>query len=210
MSRYASAAAVHDDAFMRFDDNDAPNFLIEDADSEYRRTKEELERLKQRQEEVEQKRRELELLETKRHRYNLGRREILDRLSRAAGSVDHHLEDMQLLTKELNLASTAFASALEQLQALNTDSCRARAEELDEAIHVVEEAESVYAKTCRRLTSLRPDIFEEAELEFSRSGAQNASSSSMRTWLYRGSAFALPMTLGLAMLLLFAKWLFKL
>jgi hypothetical protein len=207
MSRYSSAAVLNDDAFMRYDDDDASKLVIEDADTEYRRTKEELDRLKQRQEEMEQKRRELELLEAKRGRYNSGRKDITDRLTRASDSVEKHLDELQLLTKELNVAATSFSAALDQLQALGTDPSRARADELDEAIMVVEEAEGLYAKSCRRVCSIRPDIFEDAALDLPSTGS-GLGDDSVKAWLRRGAAFTLPMTAGLLLLLFVAKWLF--
>ena len=203
---YTSSAAHLDDAFMNYDNDDTHLPRLEDADTEYRKAQQELEVLKARQQEVEQKRRELELLEGKRNLLNKGRRELSDRLSRVSESVERQLDHLQNLMKELNLAATSYNAALEQIEALPADMSRARVEELDEALMIMEESEGVYNKATRRLSSLHSALLEEEDSQAAAHGL--VTDDSPRAWLLRGASFTLPLVLSLLLLLLTARWLF--
>lgn len=203
---FTSSAAHLDDAFMNYDNDDTHLPHLEDAGTEYLKTQQELEVLKARQQEVEQKRRELQQLETKRSTVSKGRRELSDRLVRVSESVDHQLDHLQHLMKELNLAATSFTAAVEQIEALPADMSRAKVEELDDALIVLEEAESVYNKNCRRLQNLHSALLDEDTAAHTSTGL--VTDDSARAWLIRGAAFTLPLVAALVLLLPIARWLF--
>jgi chromosome segregation ATPase len=207
MSKSFSSSAAHlDDAFMNYDNDDTHLPRLEDADTEYRKAQQELEALKARQQEVEQKRRELQLLEEKRSTLNKGRRELSDRLGRVSESVERQLDHLHNLMKELNLAATSYSAALEQVEALPADMSRARVEELDDALMVIEESESVFNKATRRLQTLHSALLDEDHAQ--PTAHSLLADDSPRAWLLRGTAFTLPLVLTLLVLLLIARWLF--
>jgi predicted transcriptional regulator len=186
---------------------------IEEVHTKVKEAHEELLQLKLRQEEIERTKNELEIISQKQARFAYGKRDVLEKMSRATVNIERELYASQKLVEELASTHDAYARHLEVLKALQPEKWQ-RAdvlEELDSALAAVDDAENDYLKSTRRLQSLRPEpetIESTQAAAPSLAGAAPAEPESMKDLMRRGFALSAPLIASLLALLLIARALF--
>ena len=216
----ASATAAEKDILF-FDD--APEFMdgheaaeeMENVDARVKEAQEQLLRLRQQQEEIERQKKHLEELRQKQERFAQGKRELIEKLARSKGNLDRELYDAQKLVEELSIARDSFSHHLEILKGLQPEKWHRSQvdEELDNALAAIEDAEDEFAKSNRRIHSVRPqeaaqEATAEAQDELLEHSHPVVGTDDFPTWFRRGFAFNIPLVAGLIVLLILARLMF--
>ena len=206
----------HDRDFLVFEDADEflsnrPPEPMQDVQAKVREAQEELLHLRQRQEEIERQQQQLELIRQKQERFGRGKRELTEKLSRTLSTIESELYNTQKLAEELGATHDSYNRHLDILRALQPEKWQRHQvdEELDRALAAIEEAQTDFAKSSRRLDALRPTPAVEAGVGGSFSSNAMAGHDSLVNWAKRGFAFiAVPMIAAILIGLLVAKILF--
>ncbi len=223
----ASASSVSSDHLdgdvLRFDD--APEFMqggtLDDMDQKVKVAQEQLLQLRAQQEEIERQKMHLETMRVKQERFVAGKRDLLEKLGRAAGSVERDLYDAQKRVEELSVTHDDFCRHHEILKSLHPEKWHRSQvdEELDHALAAIEDAEADFSKGMRRLESLRAtdaghssatSTPSRADVEET-SGAGSfgpAVSEELIVWMRRGFAFTLPLIGAMLLGLMIARMMF--
>lgn len=221
----ASSSGHLEDDLLRFDD--APEFMesapLEDMDHKVKAAQEQLLQLRMQQEEIERQKQHLETLRVKQERFVAGKRDLLEKLSRSAGSVERDLYDAQKRVEELSLTQDDFKRHLEILKSLHPEKWHRSQvdEELDQALAAIEDAEADYSKGLRRLESLRVVESTPAAASLGQAAGHGepgrgfhallssaAPAGELAIWLRRGFAFTLPLMGALLLGLVLARLMF--
>lgn len=210
---------------LRFDD--APEFMdsssLDDVDHKVKAAQEQLLQLRMQQEEIERQKLHLETLRVKQERFVSGKRDLLEKITRSAGSVERDLYDAQKRAEELSLTYDDFRRHLDILKSLQPEKWHRSQvdEELDQALAAIEDAEADYSKGLRRLESFR--VVEsnpiaanvthavshvESERRSETSSAEISPTEELIIWLRRGFAFTLPLIGAMLLGLMLAKLMF--
>ncbi len=219
----SSTAAEKDILFF----DDAPEFMdgreaaeeMENVDARVKEAQEQLLRLRQQQEEIERQKKHLEELRQKQERFGQGKRDLIEKLSRSTSTLDRELYDAQKLVEELSIARDSFNHHLEILKGIQPEKWHRSQvdEELDGALAAIEDAEDEYAKSTRRIHSVRQteaptaDAAESGEDEEEGTLHRFATATGtddFPTWFRRGLAFNIPLVAGLIVLLVLARLMF--
>jgi vacuolar-type H+-ATPase subunit I/STV1 len=215
-----------EDNVLRFEP--APEFMqeedgLDNMDHKVKAAQERLALLRQQQEEIEREAKQLEELRQKQERFALGKRDIIEKLTRSASGLDRELYDAQKLVEEISITRDTFARHLDILRTLQPEKWPRgqMTEELDTALTAIEDAEEDYAKGVRRVTACRRSETAHSPLDpdepspSARPGpsatSQSAASPSdddWAAWLRRGTAFTLPLIGALLIGLILARLLF--
>lgn len=204
----ASTTVHHDESLLVFDD--APEFMdepqngssLDNVDSKVKAAQEQLLQLRMQQEEIERQKQHLEALRVKQERFIAGKRELLDKLGRAAGHVERALYDAQKRVEELGTTHDEFRKHLDILRSLQPEKWHRTQvdQELDQALVAIDDAENDYAKAMRRLHAMTPPDSaspqEESDSNEPRMAppmTYTANSDDLSTWLRRGFAFTAPL-----------------
>lgn len=222
----ATSSSGHlEDDLLRFDD--APEFMesapLEDMDHKVKAAQEQLLQLRMQQEEIERQKEHLETLRVKQERFVAGKRNLLEKLSRSASSVERDLYDAQKRAEELSLTQDDFKRHLEILKSLHPEKWHRSQvdEELDQALAAIEDAEADYSKGMRRLETLRAAESPASSNAFGHAAGHGEVGSGMQAlissaspngelaiWLRRGFAFTLPLMGALLLGLVLARVMF--
>ncbi len=184
--------------FMAGDNNSADSF--DNVEHKVKHAQEQLAQLRQRQEEIERQKQHLENLRLKQERFVSGKRDLLEKISRANSHVERELDEAQKRADELRITHEEFSRHIDILKSLQPEKWHRTQvdQELDGALIAIEEAEQDFAKGLRRLHMIQPPepvgSFAPASLEetTTRSPFSNAADD-LSTWLRRGFAFSLPL-----------------
>ena len=213
-----------EDNVLRFEP--APEFMheddgIDDMDHKVKAAQERLALLRQQQEEIEREAKQLEELRQKQERFALGKRDIIEKLTRSASGLDRELYDAQKLVEEISITRDTFARHLDILRSLQPEKWPRgqMAQELDTALTAIEDAEDDYAKGVRRITACRRSETAHSPIDEEDIGSMRAvsgtstspsanSEDDWATWLRRGTAFTLPLIGALLIGLILARLLF--
>lgn len=213
-SAVASAAGHLEESLLVFDE--APEFMdepsnsgsLESVDMKVKAAQEQLLQLRAQQEEIERQKQHLENLRVKQERFVAGKRELLDKLNRAATHVERELYEAQKRVDDFNTTNDELRRHLEILKALQPEKWhRTQVDhELDQALVAIENAEGDYTKGMRRLHAMGPPAesssfngvtsSDEDDTPASRTSLASsfsAGSDDLATWLRRGFAFTLPL-----------------
>jgi chromosome segregation ATPase len=184
--------------------NSAP---IEDVQAQVKVAQEELLQLRMRQEEIERQQLHLEEIRKKQASFAAGKRELLDKLTRSASTIERDLYNNQKLTEELTATLDVFQRHVEVLRSLQPDKWQRNQtdEELNGALQAIEDAEEDYTKSSRRLENLRPA---ESERRSPGSSKMEAIGEDPVLWFKRGLAFTLPLIITAIIGLVIARLLF--
>ena len=172
---------------------------IDDVDHKVKAAQERLTLLRQQQEEIEREKKILEDLRQKQERFATGKRDVLEKLSRSAASLDRELYDAQKLVEEISITRDTFSRHLDVLRALQPEKWPRHqvAEELENALAAIEDAEDDYTKSIRRISSFRKGEAHEANGERRAEDIPAAvaplAGDDWNAWLRRGLAFPTPM-----------------
>jgi len=155
-----------------------------------KRKQEELLKIRQQLEKTERETNELESLRRKEDRFDSGRREMTEKLSRSLVRLERELYAAHKAIEEIGLAKEAYQRHLDVMRALQPEAWhRGNLEaELERAIGAIEDAEEEFGKTSRRLASVLPG--EQAVLESKTSGSLPQD---FVGWMRCGAAFTLPL-----------------
>jgi chromosome segregation ATPase len=183
---------------------------MEEVQAKVKEAQEELLQLRLRQEEIQRQQEQLELIRQKQERFARGKRELLEKLGRAATAIESELYNTQKLVEELSIAEENANRHLEVLRGLQPEKWQRSQvdEELDIALAAIDEARADFAKSNRRLDALRPAP---EQVEAASAGVSGLAfgPDDLQTWLKRGAAFiAAPLLAAIIIGLLFAKLLF--
>lgn len=178
----ATAYGVEDDRYAELNDKKA-NML---------RYQQELEKT---QREV----REMEARRAKEDRFNNGRREICERLARDLSKLEGDLYNAQKAVEEISSAREVYQHHLETLRGVQPDTSGHAEDEMDRAIGAVEDAESEFRKTSRRLSTVLPHLGTEAFVP------QSGMPQNFKSWLRAGAAFSIPLALAAVLVALIVK-----
>lgn len=186
---------------------------MEDVQAKVKEAQEELLHLRQRQEEIERQQQLLELIRQKQERFANGKRELTERISRSVVAIEGELYNSQKLVEELTATYDTYNRHLDILRSLQPEKWQRNQvdEELDRALAAIEEAQSDFAKSTRRLDSLRPSSPDDHHA--STSAVQSTGSltlnDDLKVWAKRGFAFvAVPLLAATVVGLLIARLLF--
>jgi chromosome segregation ATPase len=211
---------------LRFDD--APEFMdsssLDDVDHKVKAAQEQLLQLRMQQEEIERQKLHLETLRVKQERFVSGKRDLLEKITRSAGSVERDLYDAQKRAEELSVTYDDFRRHLDILKSLQPEKWHRSQvdEELDQALAAIEDAEADYSKGLRRLESFRvvesnpiaasvthaAGHVESERRSESTSSAEISPTEELIIWLRRGFAFTLPLIGAMLLGLMLAKLMF--
>lgn len=201
----ASAPGHLEENLLVFDS--APEFMddpmaLENVDFKVKAAQEQLTQLRQQQEEIERQKQHLENLRLKQERFVAGKRDLLEKISRANDHLEDELDDAQKRADELRITHEEFCRHLEILKSLQPEKWHRTQvdEELDGALAAIEEAESGFAKGLRRLHMMTPpesaSFSGAASLDDANAPlltAAHGSTDDLMTWMKRGFAFTLPL-----------------
>jgi hypothetical protein len=176
------------------------------------------------QEEIERQKLHLETLRVKQERFVSGKRDLLEKITRSAGSVERDLYDAQKRVEELSVTYDDFRRHLDILKSLQPEKWHRSQvdEELDQALAAIEDAEADYSKGLRRLESFRvvesnpiaasvthaAGHVESERRSESTSSAEISPTEELIIWLRRGFAFTLPLIGAMLLGLMLAKLMF--
>ncbi|WP_449071539.1 hypothetical protein [Prosthecobacter sp.] len=179
---------------------------LDNVDMKVKAAQEQLLQLRMQQEEIERQKQHLEGLRVKQERFVAGKRELLDKLSRAATHVERELYEAQKRVDDLSMTNDELRRHLEILKALQPEKWhRTQVDhELDQALVAIENAEGDYTKGMRRLHAMGPAEItpmpgvtaasaDDEDTPSRGSSFFSASSDDLSTWLRRGFAFTLPL-----------------
>lgn len=179
----------------------APAYGVEDTRySELNDKKADMLRYQQELEKTQREVREMEARRAKEDRFNDGRREICERLSRSLSKLDRELYNAQKAAEEISAASEIYQQHLETLRSLVVDANQHDEDELDRAIGAVEDAENEFSKTSRRLATALPQLGTEGFAPVSAGLPQN-----FGAWFRAGAAFSIPLALAAILVALILK-----
>jgi len=215
MPRSANAMMLHaDEPALRFEEaNRAPatsslhlnSIRHEPTDndpySSLKRKQEELLKIRQQLEKTERETNQLETLRRKEERFDTGRREMTETLSRSLVRLERDLYNAQKAIEEITTARDTYQRHLDVLHGLQPEAWqRGNLDaELDRAIGAIEDAEGEYGKVTRRLASVLPEGSGTPERSSTIGGG--AMPQNFVAWMRCGLAFTLPL---IAALILFS------
>jgi soluble cytochrome b562 len=121
--------------------------------------------LKRQQEEVERQKRELEELSRKQREFDEGRREIVEKLTRALVLLERQEDEAKRELEQIKIVRDSFAEHLGQTENLNPAewSSEEMPTELTRALARVDQAKAIYSQSRARLSALRQH--EDGEME---------------------------------------------
>lgn len=211
-----------EDNVLVFDDpieftQNSPNASLENVDLKMKAAQEQLLDLRRRQEEIERQKQQLENLRLKQERFVTGKRELLEKISRANGHVERELDDAQTRADELRITHEDFSRHIDILKSLQPEKWHRTQvdQELESALGAIEEAEQDFAKGLRRLHMIQPP--ENTNYAGSVSTEGNipsmlptlaSPSDDLITWMRRGFAFSLPLIGALFLSILLIRLMF--
>jgi DNA repair exonuclease SbcCD ATPase subunit len=185
---------------------DSSDDSLDDVEHKVKAAQERLTHLRQQQEEIEREKKHLEELRQKQERFGSGKRDILEKLTRSASSLDRELYDAQKLVEEISITRDTFSRHLEILRSLQPEKwSRSQVdEELENALAAIEDAEEDYTKGIRRITTCRrsetasaPETeghgHDRAHDESTHPQSLPFAGDDWNAWLRRGLAFTLPL-----------------
>lgn len=216
----APASDHSDDNLLVFDS--APEFMhdpaaLDNVDSKVKAAQDQLTELRRQQEEIERQKQHLENLRVKQERFVAGKRDLLEKISRANDHVEDELDDTQKRADELRITHEEFSRHLEILKNLLPEKWHRTQvdEELDSALAAIEDAENGFAKGVRRLHMMAPPenaaYTGPASLEDSGAlglAAGPDGADDLATWLKRGFAFTLPLMATLLVAIVLVRLMF--
>jgi chromosome segregation ATPase len=163
-----------------------------------KRKQEELLKIRQQLEKTERETSQLETLRRKEERFDTGRREMTEKLSRSLSRLERDLYNTQKAIEEISAARDIYQRHLDVMRGLQPEAWQRgnMDDEMDRAIGAIDDAESEYGKTSRRLVSVLPGEHSAATMENNVSGAlpQN-----FAAWMRCGLAFTLPLIVALVL-----------
>lgn len=158
-------------------------------------------KLEQELEKTRREARELRARQDKEDRFVTGRREICERIARNLSKLDRELYNAQKAVEEISAARDIYQHHLGALRSIEFGKgIHHSDDELDAAIGSVEDAESEYGKTNRRLATVLPQIMPEV-------AHGGGVPDSFATWLRAGFAFTLPAMAITIVVILLSKYL---
>lgn len=183
----------------------APAYGIED--DRYAELKDKQASMLRLQQELEQTQREARELETRRakeERFNDGRREVCEHLSRSLAKLDRELYNAQKAVEEISSARECYQHHLDALRTLQPDSSghTHSDDDMDRAIGAVEDAENEFSKTSRRLSTVLPQLGTEAFTPNTGTMPHD-----FGTWMRCGAAFSIPLALAAVVVAVILKLL---
>lgn len=197
-----------EDNVLVFDD--APEFMdepsngtsLDNMDFKVKAAQEQLLQLRMQQEEIERQKQHLEALRVKQERFVAGKRELLEKLGRAATHVEREVYEAQKRVEELSMTHDEFRRHLDVLRSLQPEKWhRTQVDhELDQALVAIEDAEGDYTKGMRRLQAMAPPETSSHQPGSATDDNDSPAPSSfslgtddLGTWMRRGFAFTLPL-----------------
>lgn len=159
----------------------------------------ELDELRRRQDELERQKNELSELGRKQAEYDTGKRDIIDKLTRAVGRIERQEERVTRLQELLSVMRARFHDTLSEVRGLNEENWpEDRFEmELNKALVVVEDARTVYRKGLAKIDAAnweRSDADSVASLRRDLPQMDGVPRSFL-FWLKAGFAFCLPVSI---------------
>ena len=181
------ATAPQPGVYQHISENQAATH--DDPYASLKNKQEHLLKLRQELERTERETSQMEALRKKEDRFDSGRREIAEKLSRALVRLDRELYNAQKAIEEINAARDLYQRHLDVIRTLHPERWdRSNLDgELDRSIAAIEDAEIEFSKTSRRLASTLPG---EAGIELA--GAASFPRD-FKTWLRIGFAASLPL-----------------
>lgn len=166
-----------------------PAYGVEaDSYSELTYKEESVLKLEQELEKTRREAREMRARQEKEDRFTNGRRDICEKLARNIAKLDRELYNAQKAIEEISAARETYNLHLDALRSVETaNGSKQTDDELDHAIGALEDAESEFGKTSRRLATVLPQIM--PEVAHTNAGGVPHSFS---TWMRAGFAFTLP------------------
>jgi DNA repair exonuclease SbcCD ATPase subunit len=180
---------------------------VEDVQAQVKVAQEELMQLRLRQEEIERQQERLEMIRKKQAAFATGKRELLEKMGRSSTNIERELYNAQKLTEELTATLDVFQRHIEVLRGIQPDKWQRNQteDELDNAIEAIDDAESDFEKSTRRLENLRP-------VETTRRSGSvfktEANGEQHMVWFQRGLAFTMPLIVALALGVIVVRLLF--
>lgn len=171
----------------------------------------ELDRLRARQEELERERRTLEEMRKKQEAFDVGRRELKDRLNESLVRMEKERLQSERLCQLLEETRRLFRERLDEVETLNESEWADEnlLDELNRALVLLENVRSDYNKSMAKIEAIHPQSPSATVERSSPLTFEDASVSSARAtqgfgyWLRAGFAFTLPLIVTLAVLTLF-------
>jgi len=168
----------------------------EDLGEEVQKTNTELEKLKRQLEDIEKQKLRLEELKRRQDELEVGRSDMMDRLTRSLVTVQREAEESQRRLEQLNAIHNSFTQHLRYIESINPKLWGANElpKELSKALSAVEDARADYTKAQAKITV---DVPVEAPAS---SGAYEQEygyedDRGFAYWLKNGVAFTLPLWL---------------
>ena len=213
MSKKSSLSAV------ALPDEDQDTLVFEDADDfpsrqpaapmeDFDKAQAELNQLRQRQEELQRHQQHLEEVRKKQEAFANGKREIMEKLNRSVLTIERDLYNTQKLMEEFNSTHASFSGHLDVLRNLQPEKWpRTQVDEhLNHALDAIADAKDDFAKSTRRLSSLRPEI-SGGQAEHG-GGARAVEDEDFLALVKRGFALSLPLIAAGLIGLVLAKIMF--
>jgi hypothetical protein len=200
----------------------APEFIhtpaaLDNVDYKVKAAQEQLFELRRQQEEIERQKQHLENLRLKQERFVAGKRDLIEKISRANDHVVDELHDAQKRSDELRITHEEFSRHLEILKTLQPEKWHRTQvnEELDKALAAIEDAENGFSKGLCRLHMMTPPeppsysgpvSLGDANAPVFSTSTSNADD--WMVWMKRGFAFTLPLmaTVLVAIVLILIKF----
>jgi len=192
---------------LDFDEDDGPT--SQELQAQVQSAQAELAELKRRSEQIERDKQRLEELSRRQDELEVGRSEMLDKLTRALVVVQRETQEAEKRLDQLNTIHDSFTTHLQTLEAINPKAWVGLdlSKELSKALSIVDDSRAEYNRSQPRLSL---DPLEEprgesglpAEYEEYYAGADKG----FFYWLKAGFAFTLPLLVVLVIAILVVIW----
>ena len=164
----------------------------EHLESQVQRAQEQITALKRQQELVEKQKRELEELSRRQEQLQLGRADMIEKLTRALVVIEREQFETQRRSEMLQSVRESFSNHLQFFESLDLRGIEGNDlnRELTRALSALDDARTEFNRTLPRISVDSPEVAETAA-EFGYS--QAPSPSSFQEWFRNGFAFTLPL-----------------
>jgi hypothetical protein len=180
---------AHDsEAYLKLDNDDAG-----ELGDKVQQVRAELESLRQKQEEIEREKTRLEELKRRQDSLEVGRSEMLDKITRALVVVQREIEESQKRVEQMHSIYNSFNQHLRHMEAINSRSWAPQdlSRELSKAISSVEDARAEYIKAQAKLSvDTSGDTSPMASQDYEYPDDEDRG---FIHWLRNGFAFTLPL-----------------
>lgn len=196
--------AYDSDPYLNLPEEASP----EELESQVQKAKAELESLRERQTQIEKEKQRLEELSRRQAELEKGRTDVMDKLTRALGTIGTESEETERRLEQLSEIHKTFKKYLNELEHMNPRgwSSNDLPKELSKALMIVDSARSEYSKVQSKFSTEIGEASSGLSSFTSYEDIEDLENRDFFYWLKSGFAFTLPLLLFGVVGLLLVLW----